>query len=232
MSTNVSVSGEHPSQEAAAPEALNNAISQSEQSAPYEETANQNGQVPLSALQSERNQRQQLQDELRMIKEHLALMQANQQNSQQQPQKNEWDGLDDSDVLTVGEAKKFMDKMNSQYSSTLEELRVAQMYPDYKEVVTKYLPEVLKQNPSLKRSLQKTQDYELAYHLSKNSDFYRRDKESNEMSDDARRIVQNSQQTGNLSSMGMTSPISEARRYKDMPDKEFQKLVSQNMGGI
>lgn len=191
--------------------------------------------VPLSALQSERAQRQQREQELakreedlRMIKDHLALLQANQQQPKQS--KDEFDGLEDSDVLTVGEAKKFMANFNRQHQLSLEELRMTQKYPDYQEVVTRYLPEVLNANPRLVDSLRQTQDYELAYYLAKNSDSYKSENKKKKINADAERIVQNSQSTGSLSSIGSTSPISHVKRYKDMSDADFMREVNRNLG--
>jgi len=185
--------------------------------------------VPLSALQSERAQRQQVQDELKMMREHLALIQANQSSQSQQP-KDDIDNLSDDDVLTVGEAKKFLNKMNRQYQGSLEELRMTQKHPDYQEVVTKYLPDVIKQNPRLAQTLQMSQDYELAYQLAKTSEKYQSDHRKAKKSADAERILQNSQQPGALSSVGQASPINTAKRYKDMSDEDFQREVARNFG--
>lgn len=185
--------------------------------------------VPLEALQAEREQRQNLQDELRVIKDHIALMQ-NQQSQQRQEPKDEIDGLADDDVLTVGEAKKYLSKMNKNYEMSIQELKMVQKHPDYQEVVTKYLPEVIKQNPSLRKTLQDSQDYELAYFLAKNSDVYKSENKRAKKNADAERIVQNSQSTGSLSSVGSTSAMNNAKRYKEMSDEEFSKMVSRNMG--
>ena len=124
--------------------------------------------VPLEALQAERELRQAKDDELRVMKDHIALMQ-----SQQPKQKDELDALDDGDVLTVGEGKKMLAQMTKQHQMTLEEMKMVQKNPDYQDVVSKYLPEVLKQNPGLRKTLQDSQDYELAYYLAKNSEGYR-----------------------------------------------------------
>lgn len=188
--------------------------------------------VPLSALQSERAQRQQLQDELKVIKDNLALLQTQRQEQSAPKPKEEFDGLDDGDVLTVGEAKKFIQKMNHQHQMSIEELKMTQKHSDYQEVITKYLPEVLKNNPELRKSLQQTQDYGLAYHLAKNSDSYREAHKRTRRNADAQRIVENSQSAGTLSSVGATTPISQAKRYKDMSNEEFMRVVSQNMGEI
>ena len=132
--------------------------------------------------------------------------------------------------MTVGEFKKHTSRIANQFQMTLEELRMTQKHPDYQEVVTKYLPEVFKTNPTLRESLQKTQDYELAYHLAKNSDGYRNISQKSQRNEDAERIIRNSQQTGSLSSMGASTPVSQAKRYKDMSDEEFRNLSARNAG--
>lgn len=183
--------------------------------------------VPLSALQQERAQRQELQDELRTIKDHLSLLQANQTRP---TEKDELDGLSDSDIMTVGEFKKVAAKFNQQFQMNVEELRMTQKYPNYQEVVTKHLPEVLKTNPGLQRSLQQTQDYELAYYLAKNSDSYKSQKKTTQRSADAERIIKNAQQSGSLSAIGGASTMNAAKRYKDMSDEEFRKEANKNLG--
>jgi hypothetical protein len=225
MSEDNNVSGEQ-NMEAAAPVETNVEQSQYEES----NTGTPDG-VPLSALQSEREQRQHLQEELRTIKDHLALMQSSQQRASAPP-KDEFEGVDDSDVLTYGEAKKLLGKVQQNYQGSIEELKMTQKYPDYQEVIQRYLPEVLKTNPALRRSLEQTQDYELAYHLAKNSDDFKSQKKSQKKSLDAQRIVENSAQAGSLSSLGATSPISQARKYKDMKDDDFKALVNRNLGVI
>lgn len=187
--------------------------------------------IPLEALQAERAQRQSLQEELRVIKDHIALMQS-QQTMQFSAKKDEMDDLADDDVLTVGEAKKYLKKMNQQHQMSIQELKMMQKHPDYAEVVTKYLPEVLKQNPGLKRTLQDSQDFELAYYLAKNSDVYKSEHKKSKKNADAERIVKNAQNAGSLSSVGSTSPINQARRYKDMSDDEFRAAVNRNLGAF
>ena len=191
------------------------------------EGAQQEQSVPLSALQSERSKRQSVEDDLRMIKDHLAL---NQVRQSQPPPKNDFEGLEDGDVMTVGEFKKLSGSMANQFKMTIEELKMAQKNPDYQEVITKYLPDVLKQNPGLQSTLQKTQDYELAYYLAKNSDSYRSENKRSKKSADAQRIVENANRAGSLSSTGSTSPISQAKRYKDMSDEDFKQAVARNLG--
>jgi len=185
--------------------------------------------VPLHALQQERSQRQELQEELRTIKDHLSLLQSN-QGRQKEPEKDAFDGLSDGDVMTVGEFKKVAAKFNQQFQMSVEELRMIQKYPNYQEVVTKHLPEILKTNPGLHKTLQQTQDYELAYYLAKNSDSYKSQNKTMKRNADAERIVKNAQQSGSLSSAGGMSPINAAKRYKDMSDEDFVREANKNRG--
>lgn len=217
MSENLQDNSGEQIQAAAVPETVN-----------ATQQAEQERQVPLSALESERARRQQMEDENRLMKEHLTLMQARPPASA--PPKDELDGLDDSDVMTVGDFKKMSGKIANQFQMTLEELRMTQKYPDYQTVITKYLPEVLKTNPNLKSSLQKSQDYELAYYLAKESEAYRSQNKKAQRNEDAERIMKNTQQTGSLSSMGASTPVAQAKRYKDMSDSEFNALMHKNLG--
>lgn len=215
-----SISGEN--MEAAAPLESGEMNAQAEQRQP-ERT------VPLAALESERAHRQQKEEEARILKEHLALLQSNRNNPEPRV-RDEFEGLQEDDLLTVKEVRKFAERVNSKVLSEINEIKVAQKYPDYSEVVTKYLPELLKSKPELIEPLKSTQNYELAYHLAKNSDNYRKDNQKVQISADAERIIKNSQQAGTLSSVGASTPVSGARRYRDMSDDDFKKEVARNMG--
>jgi hypothetical protein len=225
MNQENNVSGDQ-NMDAADPTSVETNQAQEEQA--YEESAQQEQNVPLAALQSERAKRQQVEDEIRMIKDHLALNQV-QQSQQTQPAKNEFEGLEDGDVMTVGEFKKLTSGLTNKFQMTIEEMKMSQKNPDYQDVITRYLPDILKKNPGLKNTLQKSHDYELAYYLAKNSDAYRTENKQKKKSVDAQRIVANSSKTSSLSSMGSPSPISQARRYKDMTDDEFLQVVNRNL---
>jgi hypothetical protein len=193
--------------------------------------ANQAPSVPLSALEAERSKRQQMEEENRLFREHIALMQANASRPQAQPvQPVEDEGLQDGDVMTYGDFKKHANKIAGQFQMTLEELKMTQQHPDYQDVISRYLPEVFKTNPSLRDSLRKSQDYDLAYYLAKNSDAYKAANTKAARNEDAERIIKNSQSAGTLSSLGAASPVVQARRYKDMSDEDFSNLVAQNLG--
>lgn len=217
--------------EAATPQ-LNDEVSplaQAEGIAHAEEA--QSRQVPLEALQAERQQRQAIEEKLQAIENHLTLMQS-QQRQQESSQQDELASLSDDDVLTVGEARKFLQQMASKNHMELQEMKVQQKYPDYQEVVTKYLPEIIKQKPWLADNLRKTQDYELAYDLAKNSEAYQREHKQKRKNADAQAILRNAEETGSLCSVGSTSPVSQIRSYKTMSDEEFRRLANANRGAF
>ena len=193
------------------------------------ETSQARQQVPLDALQAERAERQKLQDEVKMMRDHMSLLQSSQSQSRPQP-KDEFADLSDDDVLTVKDFKRFMGSKEQKFDMSIKELRMTQKYNDYQDVVTRYLPEVLKQNPGLQQTLVASQDYELAYYLAKNSDSYKAQNKKTAKNADAQRIVENSMKAGSLSSVGETSPISNAKQYKRMSDDEFRKVAQQNLG--
>lgn len=185
--------------------------------------------VPVSALQAERRERQALQDQFQMLQDHVNLMKAN--PPAPTPPQQEYDGMSDDDVLTVGEAKKFMSKLQQNYQASVEEIRVQQKYSDYDTVVSKYLPDVIAKNPALKSTLQNDANrYELAYFLAKNSDSYREANKEVKKSAEAQRIVENGQKAGSLSSVGSTVPQSPMSSIKHMSDEEFMKMANRNLG--
>lgn len=191
-----------------------------------EESTQEAQMVPVDALQAERTARQQLQEELKVLRDHMTLMQSNQQQYRQpEPENSE----DDEDVLTKGEAKKALKEFRRQSELEIAELRMAQKHSDYFDVINKYLPQVLKEDPSLRKSLEQTQDVSLAYHLAKNSEAYRNDHQQQKRSKVAEKIVENAQQPGNLSQLGQSAPVNSKPNWSSMTDEEFAKYAAKNI---
>lgn len=222
---NYEETGEMPQAAAEEQVLVNEAFEDQVQETPIEQPQT----VPLTALEDERRKRQENEEQLRLLRDHVALMQASQQKPAE-PKKDDWADLQEDDVLTVKEAKRALSQIDSKYQASLKELQMAQKHPDYNEVITQFLPEVIKNNPSLRNTIQQTQDYELAYYLARNSDAYREKNKAVKKNADAQRILQNTQKTAALSSAGQTSPISKAKNYKAMNDAEFADLMQKNMG--
>tara|TARA_R110002096_G_scaffold48903_1_gene129379 strand:+ start:1185 stop:1856 length:672 start_codon:yes stop_codon:yes gene_type:complete len=187
--------------------------------------------VPVTALQAERRERQQLQEQNKLLQDHMSLMQANNVTQPAPQQEDQYAGMADDDVLTVGEAKKFLGKIQQNYQTSVEELRVQQKYSDYDAVVSQHLPEVVQKNPALKNTLQTDPNrYELAYYLAKNSDSYRGASHEVKKSAEAQRIIDNGQRAGSLSAVGSTSPQSQISNVKNMSDTDFMKMANRNLG--
>lgn len=184
--------------------------------------------VPVTALQAERRERQQLQENIKILQDHLALMQANQAKK---PEPEGLDSLRDDDVLTVGEAKKFIGTFQRQQQMAVEELKIAQQYPDYSDVVRKYLPNVLKDDPDLKDVIMNAPNpYKAAYYLAKRSDSYLQEQRNTQRSPEAKQAAANLQRPGNLSAVGQSIPASQASNWKQMSDADFMKYANRNLG--
>jgi len=213
--------------EAAAPVEAEVVQSNEHEGAEMEETHNES--VPVSALQAERRERQRLQEEMQMMKNHLELMQMNQQKPEEK--QDPMDQLQDDDVLTVGEAKKYLNQMNQQYQMSIEELKMTQKNPDYQDMVTRYLPEVLKEKPYLRNTLQNDPNrYQIAYDLAKQAASYRNDTKEAKKTKQAEKILKNQNQPGSLSQVGHNTSVSAPSGYKNMSDADFKALVTKNMG--
>lgn len=193
----------------------------------HEEQVQQEQVVPLSALQAERHQRQQVQDQLRMMQDHLELLKSN----AQKPALID-ESLSDDDVLTVGQAKKFVTQLNKEHKGEVEELKMTQQYPDYTDTVKKYLPELIKENPELREVIMAAPNpYRAAYTLAKKSDAYLKDR-GVAKSPEAQKVQAQQQRAGSLSSVGTPSANSSAGGWNRMSDQEFMAAVHKNLGYV
>lgn len=183
--------------------------------------------VPLVALQAERRERQQLQDNLKLMQDHLSLLQAN----QIRPQQPEPDGLRDDDVLTFGDAKKYLHQTTSETKAEMMEMKTQHTYLDYSEVVRNYLPQALKEDPELLDEIKSAPNpYKFAYKQAKKSEAYQKAQREKLTSPEAIKAIVNSQRPGNLSSVGSVSPASQVGSYRNMSDGDFMKQVQKNLG--
>jgi len=186
-------------------------------------------QVPVHVVQSLRSENQQLKENFKIVAEHLELLKANQ--PQKEAAQDNFSALSDHDVLTVGDAKKVIGQMERKRSMEMEELKMAQTFPDYTDTIKKYLPQVLKEDPELRHEIENARNpYKMAYMLAKKSTQFVEETKSTKKNEDAQRILTNSQKTGSLSAIGSGSPISQASHIKSMSDEEFRKVMNKNMG--
>jgi hypothetical protein len=201
---------------------------QVEAAAPTQESSTQENVVPVHVVQSLRNENQQLKQNMQIVSEHLELLKANQMQ-QAAPRQDQFNTLSDHDVLTVGDAKKVLGEIERKRERETQELKMSQAYPDYSETIKNYLPQVLKEDPELRAEIENAKNpFKMAYMLAKKSSKYVEEQRAKNKSEDAERILANSQKTGNLSAIGTQSPITKSSYYKSMSDEEFRKLMNKN----
>ena len=179
----------------------------------------ENAPAPLDALT----------EEIRAMRDHMNLMSKRQQESQRQ---DPVDTTSDDDILTVGEAKKYISNLDNNYKKTIEEMKFAQQHPDYEDVIKNYLPEILKSKPGIAKTISETQNFELAYELAKSTDKYRKKQFNEKPHEDAQKIMDNQNRSANLSQTGSSVPASSYKQYKQMSDEDFRKEVTKNLGYV
>ena len=107
--------------------------------------------IPYERFSEVNNKVKELEQQVQMSQQQIALYQANMQNAQaQQPQQqlpNFYEGLEEDDVMTVAEAKKATQAMAQQFQASIGELQFLVQHPDYNQLVgtPQQLGEPLKQ---------------------------------------------------------------------------------------
>lgn len=185
----------------------------------------------VDRMKAEREaEKKEYQLQLDMLRANLA-----QQNSaQSQPQERKFlDGMKEEDIPNVGELRREWEQKEAQYQSRLEELQVAQQYPDYAEVMEKHLSPLVKQKPHLIEGIQGARNKALyAYELGKMAQQMQGQKVESTRSENAQRIVENAKKPGTLSQAGGQGALSKADYYASMSDQEFMRMAGRNLEGI
>lgn len=163
-----------------------------------------------------------------------------QQRQQAEPPKKMFDSMRDDDVPNVAELRREWESREANYQARLEELQVQQMYPDYNEVLQKYVVPLINQKPHLAEGLQGARNKALfAYELGKmaqNSQpqqpITQQMQQPTQPSTIAQKIVDNARKPGTLSQAGGQGALSKADYYASMSDKDFNLMASKNLEGI
>jgi hypothetical protein len=173
------------------------------------EQAGDHKSVPLAALEDERGKRQALEDKVRNLEENIALFRANlpsaesKREVEQAKEPDLLEGMDEGDVLTIGEMKKILQKQSESFKKekdqfaqniggSISEIQTILWNPDYKEIVSKHLPNVLKIKPHLGDVIRTSKNPSaLAYELAKLDPEYQKSKKSEEIDEKAQRIIDN-----------------------------------------
>lgn len=141
--------------------------------------------------------------------------------------------MKDDDIANVGELRREWEQKEAMYQQRLEELSVAQMHPDYAEVIEKFALPLVKQKPHLAEGIQGARNKALfAYELGKMAQQMSKPVETPQRSENAQKIVENSRRPGTLSQAGGQGALSKADYFATMSDAEFMKMASRNLDGI
>lgn len=173
--------------------------------------------------------------QLRAYQDQFQLMQA---QFQQSP-KEEQISLSDDDIPSWGLIKKSAEPLQKEIEglkSELNQLRrkaegvdpvsLQSKHSDFDDVVKTYLPKYIAKNPQIASYLRDSQDYELAYRIAKS---VQSEEQAPKMHEHAARITKNEDAIGSLSSVGHTSPISQARRWREMSAEDFMREANKNI---
>lgn len=143
--------------------------------------------------------------------------------------------MKDDDIPNVGELRREWEAKEANYQARLEELQVAQQYPDYAEVVEKFALPLVKQKPHLAQGLQGATNKALfAYELGKMAQQMQIQQRTPSPAPHiaAQRMIDNSRKPASLAQTGGQSTLSQADYYATMSDNEFAKFASRNLEQI
>ena len=156
--------------------------------------------------------------------------------------KQMFDGMEDSDIPTVGELRKAWTERESAYNEKIEELQVANSNPDYAEVLNKYGKHLAETDPLFVQGLRSAENKALfAYQYAKREQELQGLREAvktqgsapqPQQSANAQRIVENARKPGTLAQAGGQSILSKTDYYATMSDAEFLKMAAKYQESI
>ncbi|MDD3493452.1 MAG: hypothetical protein PHZ19_08170 [Candidatus Thermoplasmatota archaeon] len=194
-----------------------------------------------SELQEEKASKQQLQDRLAQVEDTLTIyrMQLNQAGAagQQAGQKKDPDpleGMEDDDVLTVGQARKLMTTAMGSMNTSLA-MRELINKPDFTEVTQKHLPNVLRTKPHLAQLLasepNEAKRWALAYEFGQTDPEYQKAKITEKVSEEAKKVEANLKKPGSPSGKSSPATMADANRIANMSSAEFREYRKKVLNG-
>lgn len=184
----------------------------------------------ISSIKAEREK------EKREYQQQLDMLKANSAPPTEAPKPKEmFDGMEDDYIPSVKEIKKEWSQREQLYQSRIEELTVAQQYPDYAEVLQKYVSPLTRDKPHLVQGALRAENKAMAlYELGKMAQGFEqaRSVPTQQVHPDAQRIVDNASKVGTLSQAGGTSVLSKADYIATMSDTDFMKFAAKNLAQV
>jgi len=194
--------------------------------------------VPVSVVQSMREELNELKGQLQTAQDQVRLYQANvsqsqetQGQGQQQQDRGEGgllSGREDDDVLTVEDAKRLISAMDSRLGQVVGELTTFAQKGDYQEVIEKHLPNVIKSNPALIEAIRTSKNPSiLAYELGKTDPEYQKKLAEKAQGETQTQIDKNLQKPGSASQAGGGGGgLSSADQFAQMDDDKLEEHIA------
>ena len=194
-----------------------------EQSASQE---NPGKNVPLSVVQSMREELKNARDQAVLYRRQLELAR---RDSASKP--GTLDGMADDAPLTVGQAKKAMQGQAQQIEALASQLSFAMANPGFAKTIKEHLPQVLKSNPGLMDVIRYSGNpLAAAYSIARLSPSMQGGSQE-DMASQMHRILANSEKPGSASAAAGGTGISAASRIAKMNGAEFAAYKEQVKAG-
>jgi hypothetical protein len=189
-------------------------------------------QVPLSALEAERQKRQEREEENRYLRE-LAMQQKAQLEAVQSPNKTQEDN--DEDLVNKRDLKQFKDRLGkedfAQMKREISEDTFKEANPEAIRQINMHLKEILERKPWLADTIERAPNrYSRAYEIVQ--DYAPAIVAKQNKAEDAKRIVENSKKPGSPATVGKPTNMSEGDYLRSMRGKkEFNDYRRQLLQG-
>jgi len=195
--------------------------------------------------------------EIKELRQNIDFIQRSSQPQDKPKEPDEFGDLTDLDVITVQDFKRVLSSREKNYNESINEMQVATRFSDYREVISKQLPLLLKEKPHLRDSIESSQNKALAaYEMAKlygatqqkepevkakpkaqeaiqGDQVNQNDQPPHRLATNAaERIMDNANKPASSSQVGGQSAMNQADYYSGLSDSEFLKIAKRNLEGI
>ena len=203
--------------------------------------------VPLTVVEELKTEIKDLKNTVELQSDQLRLYQANQPRTNQpntggetvQHGGSSFEGLDDESVITVGDLKRVMAGQDTKIEKIMGVFEVRSDHPDFTSIINKYVPILTKTRPDLANAIQKSGNPALlAYEVCKSLPEYKKDlaegklkgedKENDELSEDAQKLLANQGKPGSPSGAGGGGKGQESvDYYVNLSEDDLEKKIEE-----
>lgn len=182
--------------------------------------------VPLSVVQSVREELKNARDQAALYRRQLDLVRNHPASTP-----GVLDGMAEDAPLTVGEARKALQGQAHQIEALASQLSFAVANPGFAKTIKEHLPQVLKSNPGLMDVIRYSGNpLAAAYSIARLSPSMQGGAQG-DVASQMQRILANSEKPGSASAAAGGSGISAASRIAKMSDAEFSAYKEQVKAG-